>query len=300
MTEPASKSIINVFQNATKSWVSNQPVMHSAAASYFAVFSLPGILIILVSIATFFIDEEIVRGHIHNYIGNFMGQGVAESVESIIDNARLSSTGWITLIIGGGIILFGSTGLFNQLKVSMNSVWGITPRQEKLVLRLLVNRMVSLSVAILVGFLFLMSMFLSATLEVFGSWMVKRFPELYFMEASDFSISFFTITLFFTIIFKVLPDVKIKMKYALLSGALCSLLFMLGEFGFAYAIDIIAPQSVFGAAGSIILVMIWVTYGCMILQYGAQFIKALMHEYEDEDTIRTKRFAQPFDGFRDY
>ncbi len=285
--------MLKVFKKATTSWLASHPMTHAAAASYYAVFSLPGLMIIMISIATFFVDEEVVRGHIHNYIGNFIGKSTAENVESIIDNARISSTGLTTLIIGGGILLFGSTGLFNQLKVSMNSVWGIKPRQEKLVLRLVVNRFVSLSVAIMIGFLLFMSMMLSAASEVFGNWLVTRFPALDFITASEFGISFLTISLLFTIIYKILPDVRIKISYALVAGVMCAGLFIIGEFFFSNAVKILSPQNVFGAAGSIILLMLWVTYGCMILQYGAEFIKALMQASDDD--IRTKRFAQPFD-----
>lgn len=282
--------MISILKNAIKSWIGNTPLTYSAAAAYFAVFSLPGLMIIVVSITTFFLDEQLVRTHIQGYIAQFMGQAVAESIEGVIDNARLNSSGFMTLFVGAGILLFGATGLFNQLKTSFNAVWGIHPKPEKALLRMVVNRAVSLGVAVMVGFLLLVSMYLSAGLKIFGNWMVTHFPDLGFLKLLELGISFLTISLLFTLIFKVLSDVKIKLKYAFAGGVVSSFLFMLGEIGFAKAIAAFAPESVFGAAGSIVLLMIWVTYGCTILQFGAEFIKAMMLHHNVD--IRYSRFVK--------
>ena len=281
--------MLEILKNTFKSWVSNTPLTYSAAAAYYAVFSLPGMMIIIISITTFFLDEEMVRTQIEQYIGSFMGQEAAETIQKIIDKARLSDTGPKTLIIGGGILLFGATGFFAQLKNSFNAVWGVKPKPEKTIIRFLAYRGVSLFVAIVFSFCVLVSMYISAALKVFGNWVVNHFPHLEFLWILELSISFATISLLFTLIFKVLPDVKIKLRYAFVGGTMSSLLFMLGGLFFTNVLEVIAPQSVFGAAGSIILLMIWVTYACMILQFGAEFIKALVHYTEEE--IRTSRFV---------
>jgi len=286
--------MIKLLQEAVTSWMRNQPLTHSAAAAYFAVFSLPGLLIIVISITTFFLDEELVRSQIQTYIGNFIGENVADSVENIINNARLQSSGFFTLLLGGGILLFGATGLFNQLKRSFNSVWNIKTKPEKTILHALFNRAVSLGVAVMVGFLLLISMYLSASLKVFGNWLVSTFPDLGYVQTFELLITFLTISVLFSMIFKVLPDIYIKLKYAFAGGVLSALLFLLGEWGFAKALDSFFPQSVFGAAGSIVLIMVWVTYGCMILQFGAEFIRVLMNRYEDE--VKATRFVKSYDA----
>jgi len=281
--------MLQVLKDTFKSWLSNTPLTYSAAAAYYAVFSLPGMMIIIVSITTFFLDEEMVRVQIQEYIGSFMGQEAAQTIQKIIDKARLSDTGPKTLIVGGGILLFGATGFFSQLKNSFNAVWGVKPKPEKTIMRFIAYRGISLFVAIMFSFFVLMSMYVSAALKVFGYWLVGQFPDLAFLKVFELSISFLTITLLFTLIFKVLPDVKIRFRYVFVGGALSSFLFMLGGLFFTRVLEVIAPQSVFGAAGSIILLMIWVTYACMILQFGAEFIKTLMQHSEDE--IRTSRFV---------
>lgn len=285
--------MIKVFKDAFLSWIKSRPMTHSAAAAYYAVFSLPGLLIIVISITTFFLDEELVRSQIQTYIGNFIGENVADSVTNIIDNARLKSTGLFTLLLGGGILLFGATGLFNQLKYSINTVWNVKTKPDKTILHALFNRAVSLGVAIMIGFLLLMSMYLSAGLKVFGNWLSAEFPELESVKVLELIVTFFTISMVFTMIFKILPDVYIKLKYALAGGVLSALLFLIGEFAFTKALDSFFPQNVFGAAGSIVLIMIWVTYGCMILQFGAEFIRALMKHYELE--IKTTRFVKSYE-----
>ncbi len=282
-----------ILSEAFKSWIKKHPLTHSAAAAYFAVFSLPGLLIIVVSITTFFLDEALVRSQIQTYVSNFIGENVADSVENIIDNARLKSSGLFTLILGGGILLLGATGLFNQLKKSFNAVWNIETKPEKTILHALFNRAISLGVAVMLGFLLLISMYLSAGLKVFGNWLVSEFPDLEFIAILEFCATFLTISLLFTMIFKVLPDIYIKMRYAFAGGILSASLFTVGEWGFAKALDIFFPQSVFGAAGSIVLIMVWVTYGCMILQFGAEFIRALMKCYDDE--VKTTPFVKSYE-----
>jgi len=282
--------MLEIIKTALSSWYHNQPLTHSAAAAYFAVFSLPGLLIIVMSVATFFLDEELVRTQIHETIGNFIGQNVAQSIEHIIDNARLKSSGIVTLLLGSGILLFGATGLFNQLKTSFNAIWNIKIRPEKTLIRMVFNRAVSLGVAVMIGFLLLISMYVSAGLKLYGNWLAEEFPGLEFVKILEMATTFLTISLLFTLIFKVLSDVYIKMKYAFTAGVLCTLLFMIGEFGFAKALDTFFPRNVFGAAGSMVLIMIWVTYGCMILQLGAEFIRALILKYEDD--VRTTRFVE--------
>jgi len=281
--------MLKILRNAFRTWLSSSPVTYSAAAAYYAVFSLPGMLIITVSIATFFLDEQMVRAQIEEYVGRFIGPEVAEIIQRVIDNARLSNTGHKTLFIGGGILLFGATGFFIQLKKTFNVVWQVSPIPEKRFLRFLVYRGVSLLLAVIFSFVLMFLMYLSVVLKVFGLWLVSQFPDLESLRVIELSTSFLSVSLLFTLIFKMLPDVKIRIKYAFVGGTLSSLLYVLGGLLLAKVLGIIAPQSVFGAAGSIILLMIWVTYVCMILQFGSAFIKALIEHKDDE--IRVSRFV---------
>lgn len=282
--------MFNILREACRSWLRSSPFTYSAAAAYYAVFSLPGMLIITVSIATFFLDEQMVRTQIEEYAGRFIGPEVAGIIQGIIDNARLSSSGGTTLIIGGGILLFGATGFFAQLKKTFNAIWQVRPIPEKRFLRFLVYRGISLFIAIVFGFFVLLLIYLSAVLKVYGSWLISHFPELESLRVLEMGISFLSVSLLFTLIFKLLPDVKIRIKYAFVGATLSSFLYVLGGLLFAKVLQIISPQSVFGAAGSIILLMIWVTYVCMILQFGAAFIKALIEHKDDE--IRISRFVR--------
>ncbi len=281
--------LFDIMKNALRSWIENDPITYSAAAAYFAVFSLPGLMIIVMSIATFFLNEDIVRSEIHSYVGGFIGDAAAVSIQSIIDNARISNSGTVTLLLGVVVVLFGATGFFVQLKNSFNAIWHVRPKPEKTILRLLVNRGISLSIAIMFGILVLLSIYISAGLKIIDHWITDQFSVVHTLKALDFILSYLSVSILFTIIFKILPDVRIRMRYALAGGFFSALLFMLGEWGFAYALSISSPQSVFGAAGSVVLLMMWVTYGCMILQLGAEFIKAMVQHYEEE--IKTTRFV---------
>lgn len=273
-----------------ESWSANEPVTYSAAAAYFAIFSLPGLMIIILSVTSFVLDEDMVRYEMLGYIGDFIGQDVADSIGRIIDRARLSGNGFWTLVIGGAVLAFGATGLFNQLKKNFNVIWDVRPLQEKAVLRLLASRAVSLGMAIILGFLLLVFMYVSAGMKLLGNWLVRQWPEAALIQMLELTVSFIMIALLFTFTFKILPDVFVRLKHALAGGVLASFLFMVGEAIFTKALEILAPESVFGAAGSIVLLMIWVTYTCMILQVGAAFIKALMMQSDRE--MKAARFFE--------
>ena len=281
--------MLKILREAFRSWLRSSPFTYSAAAAYYAVFSLPGMLIITFSIATFFLDEQMVRAQIEQYAGHFIGPEVAGIIQRIVDNARLSSTGSRTLFVGGGILLFGATGFFTQLKNTFNAVWQVEPIPEKTLLRFLAHRGISLFVAVLFSVFVLFLIYLSAVLKVYGGWLIGQFPELESLRALELSTSFLSVSFLFTLIFKLLPDVKVRIIYAFVGGTFSSGLYVLGGLLFAKVLHIISPQSVFGAAGSLILLMIWVTYVCMILQLGAAFIKALVEHKDDE--IRTSRFV---------
>ena len=282
------RSMLDILKNTIWTWSENSPFTHGAAAAYYAVFSLPGLMIIIMYITTFFLDEEMVRSQIQNVIGEFLGDSVAVTIQNIIDKARLAGGGW-SLIVGGVVLLFGASGLFNQLKHSFNEIWGVRAKPEKTILWTVINRGIAMGMAILIGVILLFSLYLSTALKLFSTWLAATIPELEALQTLENAFSFLVISLLFTLMFKILPDIYIKIKYAFLGGVLCSLLFMFGEMLFTKALEYYSPQSVFGAAGSIVLLMLWINCACMILQFGAAFIKVLMLKYEKN--VRTTRFV---------
>ncbi|MFP4387235.1 MAG: YihY/virulence factor BrkB family protein [Alphaproteobacteria bacterium] len=282
--------MLTVLRDAFRYWISSSPFTYSAAAAYYAVFSLPGMLIITISITTFFLDEEVVRLHIEEYAGRFIGPEVAAVIQKIIDEGRLNNSGFGTLVVGGGILLFGATGFFAQLKNTFNVVWGVRPKPEKYVLRFLAYRGISLLVAVSFSFFVLSLIYLSAAFRAYGGWLIAQFPDVMFLRALELSTSFISVAFLFTFILKLLPDVKLRLRYAFIGGTVSSFLYVLGGFVFSSVLGVIAPQSVFGAAGSIILLMIWVTYVCTILQFGAAIMKAFVERRDDE--IKISRFVR--------
>tara|TARA_B100001989_G_C24533801_1_gene463181 strand:- start:217 stop:1071 length:855 start_codon:yes stop_codon:yes gene_type:complete len=281
--------MLEIAKKTIWTWSENSPFMHGAAAAYYAVFSLPGLMIIIMYITTFFLDEEMVRTQIQNVAGDFVGEDVANTIQNIIDRARIAGGGW-SLIIGGLVLLFGASGLFNQLKNSFNEIWGVKGKPEKTILWTVINRVIAMGMAILIGVILLCSLYLSTALKLFSNWLATKIPELEALQTLENAFSFLVIAFLFTLMFKILPDVYIKIKYAFLGGVLCSFLIMLGEMLFTMALQFYSPQSVFGAAGSIVLLMLWINCACMILQFGAAFIKVLILKFEAD--VRTTRFVE--------
>lgn len=282
--------VYSVLKKTIKNWLSGNPLTYSAASAYFAVLSLPGLLIITIYIAAFFLNETFVKEQIEFYMGQFMGGDVAVYAREIIQSTRLESSATVPLIIGSIIILFGASGLFNQIKTTLNTVWELKDKTERRLLQIIAKRLVSLVVAILMVFCILALIYMSVCLRMIQKYSAFQLANPFIIIATGLSVKFFSLTLIFTLIFKVLPDIHIKLRYAGMAGILSAALFLTGEWGVTHILSQVFSHNVFGAAGALVLIMIWVTYGCMILQFSAEFIRVIMQEFDEQ--IETTHFVE--------
>lgn len=275
------KDIKFLLVETAKRWMAADPFRESATISYYAIFSIPGLLIIIIWSAGVFFGEEAVRGEISNQIGSLMGNETAESVEGIVQSSAVEDSGVIMKIIGVGALLFGATTLFFQLQKSLNYLWDVQADPKNNFTKLLMDRASSLGLILVIAFLLLISLLLSSVISVVSGYITRSFgEEVYFVvEIGNFLLSLGIISLLFALMFKVLPDVEIRWKSVWIGAILTGLLFTIGKtllgvyFGFA------DPTSSFGAAGTIILVMLWVNYTCLILFFGAEFTQVYAKTY---------------------
>lgn len=219
-----------------KKWMAADPFRESAIISYFAIFSIPGLLIIIIWAAGFFFGEELVRGEVNNQIAEMMGREAAASVEDIVQESEVEDTAWFMKIIGIGALLFGSTTLFFQLQKSLNYLWDVEADPENNLKKLLVDRASSLGLILVIAFLLLISLLLTSLISGFSNFITSNLgDEMYILiEVINFILSVGIVSLLFAMMFKFLPDVDIKWKSVWIGAIVTSLLFTIGKLCWAY------------------------------------------------------------------
>ncbi len=263
---------LKLLKDTYLSWDKNDPWAKSAIIAYYALFSLPSLLIITVHFAGVFFGNEAVQGRITKEIGGLIGKGSADLVQTMIINSALKESSVLFIIFGVGVLIFGATGVFFQLQKALNNVWSVRAKKDTF-LDTLKRRAISFGMVLVIGLLMLISLVLSTAInalsEFFGNYYAEFSPR--FIEIINFIISQLFITALFAAIFTILPDVKVKWKTNLIGAFMTSLLFLAGKYliGFYFAQS--DPASVYGAAGSAVLVLMWVYYTCLILFFGAEF-----------------------------
>jgi membrane protein len=272
----------NIILKTLQNWWRHDPMTNAAATSYYAIFSLPGLMIIILGFATLFVEESVIKGEVLEHITNILGADAAASIQNITEQTKQNNRDLLAIIIGFIALFFAATGLFVQLQKSFNKVWEVDIKKSTGFLKFIKNRLLSFSIIVVIGFLLLVSLTITALLNYLSDWLSTYVPSelLSMMKWIDFSISFAIITFLFSLMFKTMPDVYVKWKYAIWGGMVSTIFFNLGEYGINYYFKMAEPASAFGAAGSIILLMLWVSYSCLILLMGAEFSKVSMETIE--------------------
>lgn len=264
-----------------KRWNEEDPFRMSAIVAYYAVLSLPALLIILINTVGAIWGVDIVTGKLTGQISAALGADAAEYLRQIIINTQYSGKSTISTILGIATLLFGATGVFYHLKISINSIWELKLTDEITWPRLIRDRLISFSFVLVLGFLLLISFVVTTALAVLSDLILRSFPNIILLVAYliDFLISFGAVTVLFAVIFKYLPDAHIRWKSVWLGALLTALLFVIGKFLMGIYFGATDPGSTYGAAGSIVLVLIWVSYSCLIFFFGAEFTKVISIRY---------------------
>jgi membrane protein len=264
-----------------KRWNSEDPFRMSAVVAYYAVLSLPALLIILINTVGAIWGVDIVTGKLTGQISAALGADTAEYLRQIIINTQYSGKSTISTILGIATLLFGATGVFYHLKISINTIWELKLTDELTWPMLIKDRLISFSFVLVLGFLLLISFVVTTALSLLSDLILQSFPNIILVVAYliDFSISFGAVTVLFAVIFKYLPDANIRWKSVWLGALLTALLFVIGKFLMGIYFGATDPGSTYGAAGSIVLVLIWVSYSCLIFFFGAEFTKVISIRY---------------------
>ncbi len=271
------KNILTSSKIALKEWWIKDPFKESAVIAYYAIFSLPGLLLVIVSVAGYFFGEEAVSGKIASQITSTMGADTAQQIQDIIVKGTESKNSLLATIIGVVTILVGATGVFAQFQKSINTIWEVKADESKSgILSLLKARFFSFGLIIAISFILIASLVISATLSAFGTWITNHFSQslLIVLQIINFILSLGILAILFAIMFKFYPDAEIKWRHVWIGSFVTTILFEIGKFGLGLYFGTADPGSGYGAAGSIILILLWVSYTSMIVFYGAEFTHA--------------------------
>lgn len=276
------KDIPSLVKETYKDWVDDEPFDQSAIVAYYSIFSLPALLIIIVTIAGIAFGQKAVQDQISSQIGGMIGPDSAKDIQGMIASSYQQGNSGIALVIGVATLLFGATGVFIALQKALNRIWEVKINPDKSGLKMLIRaRAVSFGVVLTIGFLLLISLVITAALTALSGWVEERMPDffLYIFYVVDFLISISIITLLFAMLFRFLPDVNIEWKSVWTGAVITALLFVIGKYALALYFGNAEPGSTYGAAGSIILILLWVFYSCLIMFFGAEFTQVYARRY---------------------
>src|SRR5450432_2623740 len=278
------KGLWKVLKNSFSGFSDDKVMKLSAALAYYTVFSLGPLLIVIVSICSVFFGREAIEGTIYGQIESFVGHDAALQLQEIIKNAAIGGKGKVAAIIGIITLVIGATSMFAEMQDSINMIWGLKAKPKSAWWLLIKNRLLSFGVIGSLGFLLLVSLGISGLIEGLSSRLRNHFPDITIMlfYIINLVINFGVISVLFAVIFKVLPDARIKWKDVMAGAIATAVLFMIGKFAISFYISKSNVGSTYGTAGSLVILLVWIYYSSIILYFGAEFTKAYALKYGSE------------------
>lgn len=271
---------------AGKSWINDEPFRLSAIVAYYAILSLPALMIIILNVVGSIWNTEKVQQKLFAEIGSALGPDTAESIKMMILDQGNESTSIFATVVGIATLIYGSTGVFFQLQSSFDKIWKTEPKFSNDFVAMLVSRLKGFGFILVIGFLLLVSFILTSLLSTFKEQLEGLLPDFLFqfIFLFDIILSLGFIYLLFAAMFKFLPSKRLRWKAVRVGAAITAVLFIIGKYLLAIYFSEMQPGSTYGAAGSMILVMLWVSYSSLILFYGAHFTKVFSDVYLDSNS----------------
>ena len=272
------KKLLNVWSYTKEiyaEWTADNCFQLAAALSYYTLFSIAPMLIIVISVAGYFFGEEAISGEIQRQLGALIGKDGATAVSKMIQSAYIDAgKGLLPTIIGIGTLFLSATLAFTALQDSLNKIWKVKLKPQSGIMTVVINRVLSFAMVVGIGFLLLVSMVINSLLSALSGYIERLLEDysIYLIEAIYLTISLGVITLLFAMIFKFLPDVKIQWRNVWIGALLTTVLFSIGRYLISWQIGNSDLTNTYGAAASIVAIILWINYSSLILFIGAEFI----------------------------
>jgi len=274
------RAIYALLRDAANACVEGDIFSHSAALAYYTVFAIAPMFVIALAIAGFCFGQQAASRELFGQINQLIGKEGGEAIQSMVSAANKGRTGFFATSIAVATLLVASTGVFAQLQNSLNHFWRVQPLPGQSVRNFLRHRLLSFAMVLGIGFLLLVSLVVNAGLSALGTFLSQRLTEREMMlEIANSLVSLAAITVLFTMIFKILPDVKIAWRDVWLGGFITAILFNGGKFLIGLYIARSSITSVYGAVGSLIIILAWVYYSALILFFGAQLTRMYANHF---------------------
>ena len=274
------KQYWNLLKTTISEFSDDRGLKLGASLSYYTIFSMPPLLVIIITITGVFYGAEAVRGEIFGQIRGPIGDASAKQVQEIIKNVALSKDNVWATTIGVITLVFGASGVFAEIQDSINYIWALKAKPKRGFIKLVMNRLLSFSMIVSVGFLLLVSLIVNAFMEVLINRLEAIFSNnAWLVYSLNMLLTFFIITTLFSIIFRVLPDGKVAWKDTIVGAIFTAILFMIGKGAIGLYLGQSEVTTTYGAAGSIIIILLWVYYSAIILYFGAEFTKVYAYTY---------------------
>jgi membrane protein len=263
-----AKQVIVAFNN-------DNVLKYSASLAYYTVFSIAPMIIIIIAVCGFLFNKQALQGEIYGQIKDLVGSDSAAKIQNTITNIHLSKNTKLASAIGIITLAIGATGIFGEIQDSLNKIWGLKIKPKRGLWKFILNRLLSFSLVLSLGFVLIVSLILNAIILSIGNRLNVLFPGILtaFLPMIEYIFSFIITTVLFAAIFKVLPDARIKWRDVGVGALVTSLLFMLGKFLIGYYLSTCKLTTMYGAAGSVIILLSWAYYSAAILYMGAEFTK---------------------------
>jgi membrane protein len=267
------KDIFKIASGTFNAFLNDKGLKLSASLSYYTVFSLGPLLLLLISLAGIFLGKDAIQGKLFSEMNGLIGSNAALQVQDMIKNIELSGKSTISLVIAIVTLIIGATSVFGEIQDSINMIWKVKAKPKRGWVKLIKDRLLSSSLIISIGFLLVVSLVLNGFILALSGYLARLFPgtAIILLNILNMGLSFLFISVLFGVIFKVLPDVKIGWKDVRAGAFFTAILFLIGRFLIGFYIETTATGSAFGAAGSIIVILVWVYYTAAILYMGAEF-----------------------------
>ncbi|MET3731566.1 YihY/virulence factor BrkB family protein [Moheibacter stercoris] len=289
------KNMAHLIYKSAMGFIDDKCMKMAASLAYYTLFSLGPLLLIVIWCIGFFYGERVgnydAKKELMSEMTDLFGIRVALQIQSIIEKLSLETDSNVGLMIGIGTLIFTSTTIFVEIQDSINTIWGVKPKPKKGWLKFILNRLLSLSMVLGLGFLLITSLMVNSIVMLMTEYINKIFPAITLSTLNwiNNGITFLVIALLFGCIFKILPDAKVNNKHIIGGAIFTAILFMLGQYGISMYLQFNATASTFGAAGSVIILLLWVYFSAAILYFGAEFTKEHAKFYDNG--IKPSSFA---------
>ncbi|MEJ7610152.1 MAG: YihY/virulence factor BrkB family protein [Ferruginibacter sp.] len=272
------KRVITLFRFIRQvfvEFIEDNILKYSASLAYYTVLSVAPLLVILLSVTGFLFGKEALNGQLYGEINKLVGSDAALQIQTSIQNIHLSNHNAFATTVGIIVLLIGATGIFGEIQDSLNRIWGLKIKTQKVWWKVFTDRLISFSLILSLGFVLIVSLVLNAVAAAISTRIIHVFPGMgdALLYIVDTGISIIITTILFGAIFKVLPDAKIKWRDVITGAFITACLFLIGKYGIGYYLGRSSLGSIYGAAGSVMILMIWVYYSSAILYLGAVFTK---------------------------